>query len=481
MPQRQRRAPILLAVLLVALALGGPLPAALAADQGLIRLDLVIGKSQVLDLQEPFSRVSVTNPAVADVFVITPNQILVSGKTVGVTSLVVFYPNKTLFFDLAVQNDIALLRDRLKHLAPRDNIEVQAATDSIILTGSVGSERTISSAVEIASAFAPKGRVVNLLNVSDVKPQQVMLQVHVAEVDRQVIHELGFAFRALGSTFQGAAFPGVPFFLPLGTIGNVARGVFNQTGPDTALTGTNIFLSSGNRDYAGIVHALQERNLLRTLAKPNLVTQSGKDAKFLSGGEFPYPVSQSSSANNSITIEFKEFGVGLIFTPVVIDGEHINLKIRPEVSSLDFSQGLVSAGFQIPLIRKNEVFTNITLKDGESFGIAGLINNEVRQQVSKIPLLGDIPILGAIFRSTRFQNNETELVYLVTVKLVNPGPPGTAPDPARLMELTDKEKKEFTLVPGIPGVGEVVERPFGVPFSTPATVPPGQRAMPPQQ
>jgi len=475
MPRRQRRcSSVAIGLLVAALAMGFPQPSAWAADPALIRLDLIIGKSQVLDFEEPFTRVSVTNPAVADVFIITPNQVLVSGKAVGVTSLVVFYPKKTLFFDLVVQNDIALLRDRLKQLAPGDAIDVTAGPDSIILSGSVGSSRTIAAATEIASAFAAKGgKVVNLLNVSDAKPPQVMLQVHVAEVDRQVIHELGFAFRALGSTFQGAAFPGLPFSLPIGSIGAVGRGrlVAGQSSPDFPFLGSNIFLASGNRDYAGVIHALQERNLLRTLAKPNLVTTSGTDAKFLSGGEFPYPVSQSSSANASITVEFKEFGIGLIFTPVVVDGEHINLKIRPEVSSLDFSQGLVSAGFQIPVIRKNEVFTNITLKDGESFGIAGLINNDVRQAVSKIPLLGDIPIFGAIFRSTRFQNNETELVFVVTVKLVKPSPPGMGPDATKLMEMTDKEKKEFTLVPGIPGVGEIVDRPFGTPFGQQLMIP----------
>ena len=139
------------------------------------------------------------------------------------------------------------------------------------------------------------------------------------------------------------------------------------------------------------------------------------------------------------------------------------MKIRPEVSSLDFSQGLVSAGFNIPVIRKNEAATTINLKDGESFAIAGLINNEVRQSVGKIPLLGDLPILGALFRSTRFKNNETELLFLVTVKLVQPEAVGTAsvPDPLKLMELRDKERREFTLIPGIPGVGEVVDRPFG--------------------
>src|SRR5262249_13092901 len=208
-------------------------------------------------------------------------------------------------------------------------------------------------------------------------------------------------------------------------------GVVGQPTPDFPFLGNSFFLSSGQRDYAGVVRALASRNLVRTLAKPNLVTESGREAKFLSGGEFPIPVAQQ---NGAVTIEFKEFGVGLVFTPVVLDGEAIALKIRPEVSSLDFSQGLITAGFRVPVIRKNEAFTNIQLKDGESFAIAGLVNNDVRQAVEKIPLLGDIPILGALFRSTRFRNSETELLFLVTVKVVKPTAPGSpAPDPTRLM------------------------------------------------
>ena len=452
-----RAAVALLAVTLLLFA--GALLPAFAAEPGLIRLDVTIGKSQVLNLQEPFTRVSVTNPAIADVFVVTPNQILVNGKAVGTTSLVAFYPTKTVFFDLVVQSDLALLRERLKQVAPRDDIQIHPAQDAIILDGSVSSERTIAGVVEVASVFAPKGKVVSLLNLTDVKPQQVMLQVHVAEVARAALKELGFAARALGQTFQGAAIPGNPFSLALGAVGPVvANGVFGQTSPDFALAGSNIFLASGNRDYAGVVRALADRNVLRTLAKPNLVTQSGKEAKFISGGEFPFPVAQD---NNTITIQFKEFGVGLVFLPVVQDGENINLKIRPEVSSLDFSQGLVSAGFNVPVIRKNEAATTINMKDGESFAIAGLINNEVRQAVAKIPILGDIPILGALFRSTRFQNNETELLFLVTVKLVKPDAPGSGVDARRLMDLREDEKKDFTLVPGIPGVGDVVTRPFG--------------------
>ena len=434
-------------------------PAAAATDPALLRLEVTIGKSQVLNLQEPFARVSVTNPAIADVFVVTPNQILINGKAVGTTSLVVFYPSKTIFFDVLVQTDLALLRERLRQVAPRDDIQVHAAQDAIILDGSVSSERTTAGALEVAGVFAPKGKVISLLSLTDVKPQQVLLQVHVAEIARAALKELGFSARALGQSFQGAATPGNPFALALGAIGPVvANGVFGQTTPDFGLSGSSIFLSSGSRDYAGVIRAMSDRNVLRTLAKPNLVTQSGKEAKFLSGGEFPYPVAQQ---NNTISIEFKEFGVGLIFLPVVMDGETINLRVRPEVSSLDFSQGLQSNGFNIPVIRKNEAATTVNLKDGESFAIAGLINNEVRQAVAKIPVLGDIPILGALFRSTRFQNNETELLFVVTAKLVKADAPGDGPDARRLMDLRPEEKKDFTLVPGIPGVGEIMKQPFG--------------------
>jgi pilus assembly protein CpaC len=431
----------------------------------MVRVDVTIGRSQVIDLKEAFTKVSVTNPNIADVFVVTPNQILINGKAPGVTSLVVFSPSRNLFFDIVVQTDLALLAERLKQIAPREEIQVHPAHDAIILKGSVSNDNLIAGVAEVASVFVPKGKVVNLLSVAHVKPQQVMLQVHVAEVAREALRELGFSIRALGSTLQGALFPGTPFFPPLGTVGAVTSSgsAVGRTTPDFAFTspqgGSGFFLSSGQRDYAGLVHALAERNLLRTLAKPNIVTQSGKEAKFLSGGEFPFPVGQQA---NSITIEFKEFGIGLLFTPVIEDGETISLKIRPEVSSLDFSQGLVAFGFSIPVIRKNEAFTNVTVKDGESFAIAGLINNEVRQSVGKVPWLGDLPILGALFRSTRFQNNETELLFLVTVKLINPPASSAAvPDPTKLMELREDERKEFTLMPGVPGIGEVVDRPFG--------------------
>jgi pilus assembly protein CpaC len=453
----------------------------------LLRFDITIGKSQVIDLKEPFTRVSVTNPAIADVFVITPNQILINGKAPGVTSLVVFYPDRTMYFDLVVQTDVNLLKERLKRVVPRDDIDVQAAGDSIILIGKVSSEQYIEQAGKVAEVFGPK-RVVNLLSATDLKTQQVLLQVHVAEASRTALKELGFSARALGRAFQGAAFPGstfLPGLIPSGSVSGSLAGLpippvsddaFRIASPDFGFSDlVTFFLSSGaERNYAGVVRALAQKGLVRVLAKPNLITVSGKEAKFLSGGEFPYPVPSASTGGGVVvTIQFKPFGVQLIFTPIVREDQHITLKVAAEDSSLDFATPLQIQGFNIPTIRSNRAGATLELKDGESFAMAGLINTRVRQQLAKIPVLGDIPILGALFRSTKFLNEESELLFLVTVRLVKPFAPGEAPDSRKLMELRESERNEtgFTLVPGIPGVGDVVEKPFGE-SSFPANPPP---------
>jgi pilus assembly protein CpaC len=454
------------------------------ASARVMQFEVTIGKSQVVDLKEPFTRVSVTNPAIADIFVVTPNQILINGKAAGVTSLVVFYPNKTMYFDLVVQTDIGLLKERLKEVAPRDEIGVQAAKDTIILNGSVSSEEMIGKVGTVAEIFAPK-KVVNLLKVTDVRTQQVLLQVHVAEVNRTALNELGVSWRAIGRSFMGAAWPGsvfLPGVQPIGTLGDPvqissltntgqplpAGGAFSSppSGPNFAFTDlATFFFANGTRDYAGIVRALAQKALLRTLAKPNLITVSGKEAKFLSGGEFPFPVPSGSLGQQTITIDFKPFGVQLVFTPVVREDQTISLRVAPEVSSLDFSQALQISGFLVPALKSNRASTTLELKDGESFAMAGLINTTVRQQVAKVPLLGDIPILGVLFRSTHFQNDESELVFIVTVRLVKPFAPGEGPDPTTLFELRDSERDPYTgintMVPGIPGVGEIVERPIG--------------------
>src|SRR5262245_28089434 len=219
---------------------------ALASAQGLVRIDVTIGKSQVIELKDAFTRVSVTIPNIADVFVVTPTQILVNGKAVGVTSLVVFYPSRTMFFDLLVQSDVGLLKERLKDLSPRDDIRVQPLQDSIVLSGSVSSQQIVTGAQDVASAFAPRGRVVNLLTVTPIKTPQVMLQVHVAEATRDALRELGFSVRALGRAFQGAAFPGVPFAPALGTLGAALAGGSSSLPPTGAIQTTPDFSFSNS-------------------------------------------------------------------------------------------------------------------------------------------------------------------------------------------------------------------------------------------
>jgi pilus assembly protein CpaC len=427
-----------------------------------LRIEVTVGKSQVLDFKDPFSHISVTNPVTADIFVVTPTQVLIHGKAAGVTSLVVLYPDKTMYFDVVVQADIGLLKERLKTIVPRDEIDVRVVKDTIILSGNVGSEDTIGQVGTVAEIFAPR-KVVNLLKAKDVRAHQVLIEVHVAEVKRTALNEFGVSWIALGSTAAAGFFGGSAFVPGLSPFGTLLPGTNSPNFNFSDLM--TFFIASGNRDYAALVTMMAQNGLLRTLAKPNLIALSGKEAKFLSGGEFPYPVPTGTGGGTTVTIEFKPFGVQLIFTPVVREDQTISLRVAPEVSSLDFSQGLQQQGFTIPVIRSSRAATSLDLKDGESFALAGLINNEVLQQVSKVPWLGDIPILGALFRSTSFLNRESELVFIVTPKIVKPFAPGEGPDPTALFELRESERDPRTgintFVPSVPDVGTVIDRPFG--------------------
>jgi pilus assembly protein CpaC len=432
-----------------------------AASPRVLRIEVTIGKSQVLDFKDPFSHISVTNPAIADIFVVTPNQVLIHGKAAGVTSLVVLYPDKTMYFDVVVQTDIGLLKERLKTIAPRDEVDVRVAKDTIILSGNVHSEEMIGQVGAVAEIFAPK-KVVNLLKAGDVRTHQVLIEVHVAEANRRALNAFGVSWTAIGSSFMGAAFPGSVFIPGLSPFGALLPG---PNTPNFAFSDLmTFFVASGNRDYAALVTMTTQNGLLRTLAKPNLITLSGNEAKFVSGGEFPYPVPSGDGSSN-ITIEFKPFGVQLHFTPVVREDQTISLKVAPEVSSLDFTQGLQSQGFNIPLVRTSRAATTLDLKDGESFALAGLIKNEVRQQVAKVPFLGDIPILGALFRSTTFLNDESELLFIVTPKIVKPFAPGEGPDPQKMLGLREGERDPYTgintMIPGVPDVGTVIDGPIG--------------------
>lgn len=305
------------------------------------------------------------------------------------------------------------LKAKLREILPDEDIRVTATHDAISLFGEVSSATNLSRALDIAEAYAPK-KVLNLLQVSGV--HQVMLEVRVAEMSRSLARRLGINFAAVAG---GNAF-GVSMLNNLTAVASPVTGIPGAGGLGTAFSqaiNALVGFQKGNMTWTFFIDALKEEGLVTILAEPTLVTLSGQEANFLAGGEFPIPVPQGL---DTITIEFKTFGVGLTFTPTVLSEDKISMKVAPEVSDLDFSNALNVSGFVVPALTVRRASTVVELASGQSFAIAGLLNETVREIVSKFPVLGDIPILGALFRSSSFQKNETELIIIVTPHLVRP-------------------------------------------------------------
>jgi pilus assembly protein CpaC len=368
-------------------------------------LELVKGKSLVIDTPMALKRVSLADPEVADALVISPRQLYLTGKAVGTTNLTLWGENERVFamYDLAVSPDLSALKETFHKIFPGEDIRVTATHDAITLFGRISSATKLSQALEVAQTFASK-KVVNLLQVAGV--HQVMLEVRVAEMSRSLTKRLGFNFTVLtsGSEFGVSQLNGLTSFDDfVTTVGASINALFR--------------LQTGGVTLTSFIDALKEQGLVKILAKPTLVTLSGQEASFLAGGEFPVPVPQE---RDTITIEFKTFGVGLSFTPIVLSDQQISLRVAPEVSDLDFSNAVSFSGFVVPALTTRRASTVIELADGQSFAIAGLLDESVRESISRFPLLGDIPILGALFRSVSFQKNETELVIMVTPHLVKP-------------------------------------------------------------
>jgi pilus assembly protein CpaC len=312
-------------------------------------------------------------------------------------------------------------------MIPDENIEVRGVNDAIALSGRVSSAERLSQALAVAESFAPK-KVNNFLSV--IGSQQVMLQVRFAEVTRTAAKALSISSNVLYDDGDNS------FQILTGT--RSTTGISDILSPFLSSTAA---ISTGNFDINLLFDALEEKGLVKTLAEPTLIALSGDTASFLAGGEFPVPVAQSSSTgtatgtivtNPVITVEFKQFGVGLSFTPTVLGDGLINLGVKPEVSQIDNSpeRSVVSSGFRIPALTTRRASTTVELRDGESFAIAGLLQNDFSDQIRTIPWLGDVPILGTLFRSTRYQRQETELVILVTPRLVKPARAGELATPA---------------------------------------------------
>ena len=396
------------------------------------RLNLTVGKSTLLQSPTPVKRISIVSPEIADALVITPHQIHLLGKSPGVTNLTLWSgDNKvTAVVDIEVAPDLSRLKETLHKILPEEKeIKVTAAHDHLTLAGTVSSTTNLSQILTLAGPYAPLGdekkpKILNLMEVGGV--HQVMLEVRVAEVSRSLLKRLGvnFAFVSASGNNFGLSLLNNLTSLPGGGFPAAATNVSDRINAIIRFT-------PGDATWTFFIDALKEEGLLKVMAEPNLITLSGKTANFLAGGEFPIPVPQSGVAGLTITIEYKPFGVGLSFTPTVLSNKKISMQVAPEVSDLDFSNAITISGFVVPAVTTRRVSTVIELSDGQSFAIAGLLKDDVRQIVSKFPLLGDIPVLGSLFRSSSFQKNETELIVIVTPHLVKPL------DPTKLTLPTD--------------------------------------------
>ena len=403
------------------LLLGVPLAAAAAPAPLLSRpgeaVAIAQGKSQLIHVERNFAKVLVGNQEVADVLPMNADTLYVLGKKPGATNLTLYDKANRLIsvIDLIVGADVAGLRTQLVELLPREPISVRASGESVVIGGVVSSAVAADQAARIAESYAP-GKVVNLLGLGS--PQQVLLEVRFSEMQRNTVKELGFRSltisnngRALGATGDGDGDI-------LDTVGRVTRtqDTFATFFGSFGLGGLNVNLA---------LDALEAKGLVNTLAQPNLIALSGETASFLAGGEFPVPVSSTDGVGSqpTIKVEFKAFGVSLAFTPTVLADGMISLVVAPEVSSIDPAVSIRLNNIVIPGLRTRRARTTLEIRDGESFAMAGLIGADYVNSVRQVPFLGSIPIIGALFRSTRFNRSETELVITVTPHIVRPVAP----------------------------------------------------------
>ncbi len=405
-------------------------PGAGAETQGPAPLRVMVGKSLLINTTERLKRVSVTDPSVADALVVTPTQILVHGRAPGEVSLVIWDENeRSRSFDLRVDVDVTAAAEEIHKIFPDEQIDVSPSRAAIVLSGHVSTEDVAKRAGLIAEAYSRN--VVNVLTFGPVGAQEIQLSVKFAEVDRTALLQYGFNLFSTGAT---------------NTIGTTTTGQFGAFGPQqitdviprqpnstfttqqTINDVMNVFLFRPDIHLGTVIRALQQKNLLEILAEPNLIAVNGKEASFLAGGEFPFPVVQPGQGLVSVTIQFKEFGVKLKFTPVIMPNGNIHLHVQPEVSTLDFANALTISGFVIPALSTRRADTEFEMQDGQSFVIAGLMDNRVTDLTTKIPGLGDLPILGNFFKSKSRQKNNSELMVLVTAKRISPSSvPATPP------------------------------------------------------
>jgi pilus assembly protein CpaC len=411
---------------------------------GAAPLRVMVGKSLLINTSERLRRVSITDPTVADVEVVNPTQLLVHGRAPGEISLLIWDElERTRSFDLRVDVDVSAAAEEERRVFPDEQIVVTPSRSAIVLSGHVSTEDIATRAGKIAEAYSKN--VVNVLTFGPVGAQEVLLEVKFAEVDRSATTQFGINVFSTGAA---------------NTIGTVTTGQYGGFGQqriqDTSGTVTpfqsslnlsdalNLFLFRPDIHLGVVIKALQQKNLLQILAEPNLIAVNGKEASFLAGGEFPFPIVQPGQGFTAVTIQFKEFGVRLKFTPVIMPNGNIHLRVVPEVSSLDFANALTISGFTVPALSTRRAETEFELQDGQSFVIAGLMDNRVTNVMNKIPGLGDIPVLGNLFKSKNFQKSNAELMVLCTVRKLSPNtsPPALPENPVPFLDKSQFDGKK---------------------------------------
>jgi pilus assembly protein CpaC len=414
----------------IALSLAAPLlaPGTAFAQTGLHagELEVAINKSQVVTSDTIIDRAMIGNPAIADIVPVSDRSVYVLGKAMGTTSLTLYDRTNRVIavMDVSVGPDVDALRRELSDLLPNEQVEARLSNGNIVLHGLVSDAGAASQAARIAGVYGGEN-VVNLLSLGG--SQQVMLEVRFAEVNRTIGEELGVGMfiNDNDGDFGGAIGAGASI-----TTGADGTSTFQLGSVTNAFGVFGTLFSIGDLNIEAFLDTMERQGLSRTLAEPNLVALSGERANFLAGGEFPIPVVQSGSGGggNAITIEFKSFGVSLGFTPTVLGNGVINMIVEPEVSSIDPAASITINGITVPGLQTRRASTTLEMRDGESFAIAGLLRDDTRTTVNQLPLLGSLPIIGSLFRSTEYQNGETELLIVVTPHLVRP----IRPDQVRL-------------------------------------------------
>lgn len=381
-------------------------------------LNVPMNRAVVVESDIPFAELSIANPAIADISSLSDRTIYVLGKSPGTTTLTILDATGKLIsnVDVRVAADVTEFKERLRQILPDEKIEVRTANDGIVLSGTVSSTARMQRALDLAQRYAPE-RVSNLMVVGGI--QQVMLKVRFAEMQRSVAKTLRASLGTGGAILDDTLGVeiGTGNAAPLADVDTIVGKLNPQSGSNAA-NGAFIFgFNAGGLEVGIMLEALESKGVIRTLAEPNLTALSGQEAKFLAGGEYPIPVSQN---NGTITIEFKPFGVELNFIPRVVDEDIINLELEAAVSAIDPTNGFELETIRVDAFRRRETQTTVELRDGESFAIAGLLLDDFQDLNGQVPWLGDIPVLGALFRSAEYQRQQSELVIIVTPHLVTP-------------------------------------------------------------